>query len=242
MSLEIRFIPALKDNFIYFLIRGQDAAVIDPGDAEPVRAYLRNEKLKLTEILCTHHHRDHIGGAAELAQETGARVSCSEFDRRRIPEAKASLLPGKDHSLFGETMTVIGVPGHTDGQVALYFPNLEAVFVGDTLFSAGCGRLFEGTPSQMFESLDKLKKLPPRTRIYFGHEYTLNNLKFVLEKSDDDELTRNAAAYRDECEEKVRSGQATTPTTVARELEVNPFVRAKTVEEFTHWRESRNVW
>jgi hydroxyacylglutathione hydrolase len=132
------------------------------------------------------------------------------------------------------------MPGHTLGQVAFYLPKLEAVFTGDTLFSAGCGRLFEGTPEDMFESLSRLKKLPSETKVYFGHEYTLRNLDFVEKYNGADAM--EIEAYRQECVSRLEHGQPTTPSSIGTELKINPFVSAQDIGEFTKWRELRNTW
>lgn len=244
MSLVVHSLPALKDNFIYILAdpHTDEALVIDPGDAAPVEAFLSAKKLKLTQILCTHHHLDHIAGAARLSQLFGAPMTCSSFDLHRIQGASLGLVDGQRVSVLGETMQAIAVPGHTDGQIALWFKDLGWLFAGDTIFSGGCGRLFEGSFAQMFASLDRLKKLPLNTAIYFGHEYTVNNMKFVLQTTRDPQLLIAAQNHLAECEAKLLHGQQTTPTTLERELQVNPFLMATTLEDFSFWRQARNTW
>jgi hydroxyacylglutathione hydrolase len=244
MSFAIHGLPALKDNYIYVLTdraRGE-AAVIDPGDAGPVQAFLQNQNLKLTDILCTHHHPDHVAGAVELARLWSAPVTCSRFDLGRIAGAVRGLSDGESLTVLGEIFQAITVPGHTDGQISLWCAAHKALFVGDTLFSGGCGRLFEGSFAQMFSSLQKIKSLPLDTKIYFGHEYTLRNMEFILEKSHDPGLSAAVREYQSECQLRLARGGTTTPTTLERELQINPFLKAQTVEEFTHWREARNQW
>jgi hydroxyacylglutathione hydrolase len=239
--LSIHTLAALKDNFVYVLVDDakKTAAVIDPGEAPPVEAFLLREKLKLTDILCTHHHLDHIGGVAALKAHHHCEVVCSDSDRPRIAPATTSVHEGEPFRLWEHVLTILAMPGHTLGQIAYYLPDEKAIFVGDTLFSAGCGRLFEGTPEQMFNSLAKLKALPPATKIYFGHEYTLNNLDFVLAHEPKIEAVRQ---YREEVAANLAAGDFSTPTTLARELKVNPFLWSPDIVSFTRWREARNQW
>lgn len=238
--MKIRTLRALKDNFIYIL-EGEngDCAVIDPGEAPPVEDFLSAHKLKLKKILCTHHHWDHVNGVADLAERHGASVLCSQHDLPRVPKASEGLSEGGTYRLFGEDMQILDLPGHTLGQIAFWFPKSQALFAGDTLFSCGCGRLFEGTPDQMYSSLQKLKSLPPETELYFGHEYTLNNIRFVRAQN-----LASAALddYQRSCEKKQAAGLPTTPVPLKIEFQINPFLTAKSVEEFKRWREARNTW
>jgi hydroxyacylglutathione hydrolase len=237
MSTRIETLTALKDNFVYVLVHGAHAAVVDPGEAAPVLRFLERHRLRLDAILCTHHHWDHVSGVPDLVKETGAEVWCSPPDRERIP-GSTKAVSGLER-LWDLEAEILAVPGHTLGQIAYYFPKLEAVFPGDTLFSAGCGRLFEGTPEQMFASMKKLAALPAETKVYFGHEYTLRNLEFVSKY----EAAPAAAveAYREDCERRLKNGH-TTPTTIETELKINPFLNARDVATFTKWRELRNTW
>jgi hydroxyacylglutathione hydrolase len=237
VSTRIEVLAALKDNFIYVLVHGAHCAVVDPGEASPVLRFLESHRLRLDVILCTHHHWDHVSGVPELAKLTGAPVWCSAVDRERIPGASVAV-SGLER-LWDLEVEILTVPGHTQGQVAYYFPKLEALFPGDTLFSAGCGRLFDGTPDQMFASMRKLAALPPETKVYFGHEYTINNLNFVerYQAAPLAEVTQ----YRAECEIRLKTGP-TTPTTIGTELKVNPFLNAPDLATFVKWRELRNSW
>ncbi|MGE0529370.1 MAG: hydroxyacylglutathione hydrolase [Bdellovibrionales bacterium] len=241
MALEIHTLTALKDNFIYALTDNESGcAVIDPGEAGPVQAFLRHTGRRLSHILCTHHHWDHVDGVAELQSESGCAVWGAERDRDRIPGLTHALREGPGYELLGEPLAVMEVPGHTVGQIAYLLPKQFDLFVGDTLFSAGCGRLFEGTPAQMHASLRKIKALAPQTRIYFGHEYTLRNLEFVLSRiqSPPAELLE----YKSDCEIARAQGRPTTPSLLARELKVNPFLYAESVDIFREWREARDRW
>lgn len=238
MSLKIHVLTALKDNFIYILSDGQSCAAIDPGEAAPVERFLAERGLRLETILCTHHHWDHTGAVEELKAKFNCDVLCSAYDFSRIKGADRAL--EERETILGTAVEVLPMPGHTLGQVAFYIPKLEAVFTGDTLFSAGCGRLFEGTPEQMFESLGRLKKLPMETKVYFGHEYTLRNLEFVEKYKAADGAA--VQAYRQECTVRLEAGQPTTPSSIGTELRINPFLSAESVGEFTKWRELRNAW
>ncbi len=237
--MRIHTLRALKDNFIFVLEGGREAAVIDPGEAEPVAVYLDSHKLSLKNILCTHHHLDHTGGAQTLAQRLGASIACSPTDLERIQGAKTPLIEGQVYSICGEQMQVLATPGHTAGQVAFWFPKVEAAFVGDTLFSAGCGRLFEGTHAEMWHSLNKLKALPPETRLYFGHEYTMRNLEFLKGYEWNTPLV---ADYFDKCQRKIHNGEMTVPSTIGLECQINPFLAAKSLQEFKTWRDRRDAW
>lgn len=235
---RIEILKALKDNFIYILVHNGQCAVVDPGEAQVVEQFLAQNNLKLTHILCTHHHWDHTDGVAELVKNHGCEVWCSEPDFTRI--RGASKIAQGSMQLWNEPVEVMNVPGHTIGQIAFYFPRIAAVFPGDTLFSAGCGRLFEGTAEQMYSSLQKFKQLPSSTRIFFGHEYTLRNLDFVEHyKGASPEAI---SSYRAHCKNLLSQGIPTTPSTLKIEMEINPFLMSADVKEFAKWRELRNDW
>lgn len=226
-ALTITPLPAFDDNYLWLLVRGRTAAVVDPGDAAPVRRALERQKLRLSAILVTHHHGDHVGGVDELKAETGAAVYG--------PAAEA--IDGVDHALrggdgievLGARFRVIDVPGHTAGHIA-YFAGEEApplLFCGDTLFACGCGRLFEGTPAQMVASLDALAALPPATRVYCAHEYTLANIRFARSV----EPSNAALAERALRDQASRDrGEPTLPSTIGLELATNPFLRCDAQE------------
>ena len=246
--IEIATLPAFSDNFMYVLVDrvSSRAAVVDPGEAAPVARFLAAERLKLTHVLLTHHHADHVGGAAELGQAHGAEVICSTADRARLPVATRAVADGERFELFSSSVEVIATPGHTLGQIAYWLPLERALFTGDTLFSAGCGRVFEGTMEQMWQSLRRLDALPADAQIYFGHEYTLNNLNFVLSNlglSDQPERLRtDVEGYRDRCRARLDQNQPTTPSRLDVERAVNPFLAARDAAEFTRWRDARNHW
>ena len=237
----IHTLNALKDNFIYVLAEPTGwCAVVDPGEASPVRKFLDHKRLRLKAILCTHHHQDHIGGVSELARDAKCEVWSSAYDRSRVPGVTHAVKEGDDLELLGHEIKILDVPGHTLGQIAFHFPQMEALFTGDTLFSAGCGRLFEGSYEQMYVSLQKIKRLPAATRIYFGHEYTLRNLEFI--KHQMRSVSEDLFEYEQRCREALAQGLPTSPTTLAQELKINPFINAPDLESFSKWREARNHW
>jgi hydroxyacylglutathione hydrolase len=219
-------LPAFADNYIWMLQDGSNAIVVDPGDAQPVFNALTRDKLQLAAILVTHHHPDHTGGVAALHAATGAPVFGPA--RERIPEPFTPLLHGDTAEVLGLRFQVIDVPGHTAGHIAYFLPAHQGqaplLFCGDTLFSGGCGRLFEGTPAQMLASLDALAALPGDSRVCCAHEYTLANLRFAqaVEPGNTD-LTQ----YTAHCESLRAQGQPTLPSQLATERRINPFLRSR---------------
>ncbi|MDE2419438.1 MAG: hydroxyacylglutathione hydrolase [Burkholderiales bacterium] len=216
-------LPAFDDNYIWMLHDGRQALVVDPGDAQPVMDALRREGVQLQAILVTHHHDDHTGGIDTLRESTGATVYGPASEN--IPQPLTPLRGGQTVAALGLEFRVMDVPGHTAGHIAFYCPDLEGkplLFCGDTLFSAGCGRIFEGTPAQMLASLNSLSALPDTTRVCCTHEYTLSNLKFALEVEPD-----NAAllAYNAHCQSLRAQGLPTLPSSIAMEKSINPFLR-----------------
>jgi hydroxyacylglutathione hydrolase len=224
-ELVIRQIPVLRDNYAYLLHDGASGAtgVVDPSVAEPVLATLAETGWRLTHILNTHHHHDHTGGNLEIKQATGAIIVGPRADRDRIPGIDVALGDGERYTLGTETAEVLDVPGHTRGHIAYWFKGSRAVFSGDTLFLMGCGRLFEGTPEQMWRSLGKLRSLPGETRVYCGHEYTQANARFAL--TVDPENAALVARVR-KIDALRAEGKSTVPGSMADELATNPFLRA----------------
>jgi hydroxyacylglutathione hydrolase len=222
-------LPAFQDNYLWLLHDGQRALVVDPGDAGPVQACLTEHGLRLEAILVTHHHQDHIGGVDRLRDATGARVFGPA--RERIPEPLERLAEGDHIEVLGLRFEVLDVPGHTAGHIAYYCSSpgpdddgAPLLFCGDTLFSAGCGRLFEGTPPQMLASLSKLAALPASTRVCCTHEYTLSNLKFATAVEPGN---AQLIHYRQQCEQRRSRGEPTLPSTIALENGINPFLRTR---------------
>lgn len=224
-------LPAFNDNYIWMLHDGTQALVVDPGDAAPVLQALQAQGLQLAAILVTHHHGDHTGGIQTLKARTGAWVAGTGAED--IAGLDQSLAGGETLTLLGQPVHVLAVPGHTRAHVAFYLP-MDAVadeaplaFVGDTLFSAGCGRLFEGSPQQMYQSLQMLTALPATTRVCCAHEYTLSNLRFAQAVEPDNAAI---AAHVQRCNEWRAHGQATLPSTLAQELLINPYLRCGRAE------------
>ena len=215
---EILLIPAFKDNYIWLLVRDGHAAVVDPGDPTPVIARLEALQLKLDTILITHHHADHQGGVEELVARWQPRVFGPA--KESITGCTDPLSGGERIEVLGQAVAVLQVGGHTRAHLAYYVPG--AVFCGDTLFGAGCGRLFEGTPAQMCDSLARLAALPDETRIYCAHEYTEMNLRFAVAVEPHNRLLRE----RVERIARIRAaGLSSIPSTLGEEKATNPFLR-----------------
>jgi len=215
----------LSDNYAYILHDSTSGltCVVDPSEAAPVSAALKQMNLPLNYILNTHHHFDHVGGNAELKAEFGAKIVGPKADENRIPGIDIALSDGDVFDMDGEEVRVIHTPGHTSGHCAFYLPQSGAVFTGDTLFSLGCGRLFEGTAAQMHESLSKLSNLPDDTRVYCGHEYTQSNAKFAVHV---DPTNADLQQRVKEIDHLRSAKQPTIPTTIGLEKATNPFLRA----------------
>lgn len=223
--LEITQIPVLKDNYSYLLVDAEsgESAVIDPSEPRPILELLKARNIRLDYVLNTHHHWDHTGANLSLKQEFGARIFGPEPDRHRIPGIDEGISDGEPFRLGRSELIAMFVPGHTTGHTAYYSPAAEAVFCGDTLFTLGCGFLFEGTPRQMWSSLDKLRHLPGATRVFCGHEYTLESAEFALHFDGENEALKE---YVRRARALAAAGQPTVPATMAEERAANPFLRA----------------
>ncbi|OSP56477.1 hydroxyacylglutathione hydrolase [Pseudoruegeria sp. SK021] len=225
MPLTLDTVPCRSDNYA-FLIHDDASgatAVVDVPDAAPVLAALEARGWHLSDILITHHHGDHIDGVDALRAVTGAAVWGAAADQHRLPALDHSLAPGVAQHLLGETMTVIDVPGHTVGHIAYYFPKSALLFSGDSLMGLGCGRLFEGTPDQMWASLSHLAGLPDDVTVCSGHEYSQSNARFAL-SIDPNNAALQARATK--IDRDRAAGKSTIPTELWLEKATNPFLRA----------------
>ncbi|WP_081535991.1 hydroxyacylglutathione hydrolase [Rhodovulum sp. P5] len=226
MPLEIVIVPCLSDNYAYLLHDAQTGAtaVVDAPDAGPIELALGQHRWKLTDILITHHHHDHIGGVEPLRAAHGARVIGAAADAGRLPKLELAVEEGDTIIVGSETARVLDVSGHTMGHIAYFFPDSAAVFTGDSLMALGCGRLFEGDADTMWASLSKLATLPPQTQVYSGHEYTIANGRFAQSVEPDN------PALQDRIErvaELRAQGKPTVPARIDEELATNPFLRAR---------------
>ena len=222
--------PLLFDNYAYLLVYGSEAAVVDPGEAFPILKILEDRGLKLTTILNTHHHSDHVGGNEELKQETGCQVIGP--DDTRVPGLDRAVGDGDSMTFGSSTVEVIATPGHTRSDVCYYMrpcPDYKhgAVWTGDTLFIGGCGRLYEGSPELMWESLLKLAALPTDTLVYPGHEYVIENFEFALTIEPENQTVRQRLS---DIREIRKAGRPTVPSTIGEERLTNPFLRAASPE------------
>jgi hydroxyacylglutathione hydrolase len=225
MPLELVTVPCLSDNYAFLLHdTGTGAtALIDVPEAEPILNALDERGWALGEVWLTHHHADHVQGLPKVLARHDARVTGAAADAQRLPPLDRQVADGDSFDFAGAAVDVLDVSGHTVGHVAYHVPAAEAVFTGDSLMALGCGRLFEGTPAQMWASLSKLTELPGSTRVCSGHEYTASNAKFALTIDPDNE----ALISRSEAIEKARAdGRPTVPSILSEELGTNPFLRA----------------
>ena len=237
--MKVEIIPCLKDNYSYLIIdeTNNDACVVDPSEAKPVINFIEKEKINLKYILNTHHHFDHIGGNKELKRKYNSIVVGYKYDADRIPEINILLEDNQIWKRDNFEAKIIHIPGHTTGHISFYFFNEKIIFTGDTLFSLGCGKIFEGTYKEMFTSLSKIKELPENTKIYCGHEYTLQNSKFCIEH---DPQNLNLQNKITKIKEKLKNNTPTIPSTLKDEKECNVFLRAKNVESFSKLRDLKD--
>ena len=223
--LEIERIPCRADNYVWLVHEPESGAVavVDPADAEPVEARLVARGFVLTHILNTHHHGDHVGGNLALKQRWDCTIVGPQADAARIPGIDVAVADGDTYRLGEAAARVFDVPGHTRGHIAFWFSAEKALFCGDTLFALGCGRLFEGTPAQMWNSLGKLRALPDDTQVYCAHEYTQSNARFALSV---DAGNADLVARAKDVDAARAQGLATVPSLLGLEKRTNPFLRA----------------
>ncbi len=237
--MKIEIIKCLHDNYSYLIIdeTTQTACVVDPSEAAPIIKFVEGKKIKLKFILNTHHHFDHIGGNVELKKKYKCDVIGFFGDKDRIPGINILL---KDNEIWKEDnfeAKIYHIPGHTRGHIAFHFFKERKVFTGDTLFSLGCGKIFEGTYEQMFNSLNKIKGLPKNTEVYCGHEYTLQNSNFCLAN---DPKNLKLKEKIDEIKKKIKKNLPTIPSILGDELECNIFLKAKDLKSFSKLRDLKD--
>ena len=237
--MRIHFIPTLKDNYSYLIETDKGSIIVDCGEAKPVIEFLEAHKIvSPSHILCTHHHGDHIDGFGELKERyPDIEIIAPEADRDRIPLMDMGVKDGDIVNIGDIRFIAIHTPGHTRNHICYYAPSLNALFTGDTLFSLGCGRLFEGTPEEMFGSVEKLKKLPDETQLYFGHEYARTNLEFSLQYAPGDTALRNR---RDKVMASDGRNISFIGNAMLDEKRTSLFLRARSVSEFAALRQARN--
>jgi len=238
-ALEIVRVPVLADNYVWLIhdSASGETLVVDPAVAQPVLDAAAERGWRITQIWNTHWHGDHIGGNAAIVAATGAKVTVPAAELAKIPNVDRPVKEGDVVRLGDHAATVWEVPAHTAGHIAYHFADDGVIFVGDTLFAMGCGRLFEGTAAQMFRNMARLAALPAETRAYCAHEYTLSNAKYAIRVEPDNQaLVQRLAAV-----EAMRArGEATVPTTIGEERATNPFMRAGSVEELARRRAEKD--
>ena len=235
----IEIIPCLQDNYSYVLIdeTNYSACVVDPSESKPIINFLENKNIKLKYILNTHHHYDHIGGNSELKKKYKSIVLGFKGDSDRIPGIDVLLEDNQIWKAENFEAKIMHIPGHTSGHICFHFFKEKIIFTGDTLFSLGCGRIFEGTYKEMFNSLKKIKSLPKETKIYCGHEYTLNNSKFCI-KYDSENI--NLKEKIENIQKKILDGLPTIPSTIKEELDCNIFLRTQDLNRFSKLRDLKD--
>ena len=237
--MKIEIIKCLSDNYSYLIINDKDktACVVDPSEAKPIINFVEKNNINLKFILNTHHHFDHVGGNLELKNKYDLKVVGFADDQERIPEIDFLVRDNQIWSKDDFEAKIYHTPGHTSGHIAFHFYKEKKIFTGDTLFSLGCGRIFEGTYEQMFDSLNKIKKLPKETEIYCGHEYTLQNSKFCL-ANDSDNLKLKQKISK--IEKRLKNNLPTIPSILGEEMECNIFLKAKDVKTFSKLRDLKD--
>ena len=237
--MKVEIIKCLKDNYSYVIIdeKYNHACVVDPSEAEPIINFVESKNIKLKFVLNTHHHYDHVGGNNDLKKKYKVKIVGYKNDKKRIPNIDILLENNEIWKSENFEAKIIHIPGHTSGHICFYFIKEKIAFTGDTLFSLGCGRIFEGTYEQMFESLNKLKKLPKEAKIFCGHEYTLKNSMFC-EKYEQN--NKNLKKKIVEIKDNLKNNLPTIPSTIEEELACNIFLRAKNLEDFSKLRDLKD--
>ena len=237
--MKVKIIPCLNDNYSYLIFdeNNKVACVIDPSESKPVIEAIEKNKVKLKYILNTHHHYDHVGGNKRLKEKYGSKIIGFKDDKDRIPEIDILVENNQIWRKENFEAKIYHTPGHTLGHIAFHFFKEKKIFTGDTLFSLGCGRIFEGTYEQMFSSLNKIKKLPKDTEIYCGHEYTLKNADFCLTNDFDNVKLKKKV---ENVKKKLENNLPSIPTILQDEIECNIFLKAKNLEGFSKLRDLKD--
>ena len=237
--MKVKIIPCLNDNYSYLIFdeNNKVACVIDPSESKPVIEAIEKNKVKLKYILNTHHHYDHVGGNKRLKEIYGPKIIGFKDDKDRIPEIDILVENNQIWKKDNFEARIYHTPGHTTGHIAFHFFREKKIFTGDTLFSLGCGRIFEGTYEQMFSSLNKIKKLPKDTEIYCGHEYTLKNADFCLTNDFDNVKLKKKV---ENVKKKLENNLPSIPTILQDEIECNIFLKAKNLECFSKLRDLKD--
>ena len=222
--MNIEIISCLNDNYSYLIHDNQSntVAIIDPSEFAPCDKIISKKYKKLDYILNTHHHYDHVGGNKELKKKYNSKILGFKSDEERIPNIDKLLEDNEEFNIGNIKFTTLFIPGHTTGHIAFYSKTEKVIFTGDTLFSMGCGRVFEGTYSQMFNSLSRIKDLPENTKIYCGHEYTQKNIEFCIKYNPNNDLLKKT---KNTIEEKLKNGEPSIPSTLLKEKQMNIFLR-----------------
>ena len=237
--MKTEIIKCLQDNYSYIILdeSNNNACVVDPGESFPIIDFVESNRIKLKYILNTHHHYDHINGNLELKKKYGSKIVAFEKDKNRIPKIDIFVRDNEIWKANNFEAKIYHTPGHTRGHIAFHFFNEKKIFTGDTLFSLGCGRIFEGTFKEMFNSLSKFKKLPKETEIYCGHEYTLQNSDFCVKYDPENSKLKNKIK---KIKKKLNDNLPTVPTVLSEELECNIFLKAENLQTFTKLRELKD--
>tara|TARA_B100001175_G_scaffold291628_1_gene276886 strand:- start:344 stop:1063 length:720 start_codon:yes stop_codon:yes gene_type:complete len=237
--MRVEIISCLQDNYSYLIVDDKNniACVVDPSEAKPIIEFVEKNKINLKYILNTHHHYDHIGGNKELKELYNVKVVGYKNDAHRIPEIDILVEDNQIWKALNFEAKVFHIPGHTSGHICFYFFNENFIFTGDTLFSLGCGRIFEGTYQEMFGSLNKIKNLPENTNIYCGHEYTLQNSKFCIKHDPNNISLKNKIV---EIKKKIKKNIPTVPSILKDEIDCNIFLKAKDLDTFSKLRDLKD--
>jgi len=234
--MKVTLLPAFEDNYIFLLEHLGEAMVVDPGDAQPVIDFLKQNHLNLKAVLQTHHHWDHVGGTQKLHQRYACDVYTPHFEGDRYKVSSHMLKEG-DHILFhDQSINVLETPGHTYDHISYHVPCMNVLFSGDTLFNMGCGRVFDGSMESLYESLQKIKELPSETQVYCAHEYTLHNIAFAKSAQPSDALS----TYQKKCANLREKNQPTVPFSLKENIVLNPFLKAPTLDAFTDLRQKKD--